>query len=215
MTSQELAAYRQQINQMKRGRTAEQKKVIDYFADLGGCLSSVMKDQDYDALVAAKVNGINFKERALNKIGLDESQVNEIEPIHFASWYHDDRKTFAKQGKDGLWRSSAYQVSWIFFSDTQVYLYQYTFHMDEDTKREATEEYFYKDITNFSSTTDTVEKMVSRSGCMSNTIIRSTVENDVFALIVPGDKLRCSMTRSDYTERAIQGMKAKLREKKL
>ena len=33
-------------------------------------------------------------------------------------------------------------------------------------------------------------------------------------LVVPGDKFYCSMEQNDYTERAIQGMKAKLREKK-
>lgn len=32
--------------------------------------------------------------------------------------------------------------------------------MDEDSKKESTEEYFYKDITNFSTSSDTVEKEI-------------------------------------------------------
>ena len=43
---------------------------------------------------------------------------------------------------------------------------------------------------------------------------RKNVDANRFAIIVPGDKFYCSMDQNDYTERAIQGMKAKLREKK-
>lgn len=124
--------------------------------------------------------------------------------------------TFNKWGKDRKWRSSAYQISWIFFSDTQVYVYQYTFNMDEDGKKESTEEYFYKDITNFSTSSDTVEKEVlEKVSCKGEaTYTRKNVDSNRFAMVVPGDKFYCSMEQSDYTERAIQGMKAKLREKK-
>ena len=164
-----------------------------------------------------KVKSLNIKEKALNKIGLDESEVNEIEPVHFEGYYYDENKTYAKWGKDRKWRSSAYQVSWIFFSDTQVYVYQYTFHMDENGKKESTEEYFYRDITNFSTSTDTVEKLVlDKVSCNGTaTYVHKDVSTSRFALVVPGDKFYCSMNQNDYTERAIQGMKAKLREKKL
>ena len=40
------------------------------------------------------------------------------------------------------------------------------------------------------------------------------VDANRFAITVPGDKFYCSLEQNDYTERAIQGMKAKLREKK-
>ena len=40
------------------------------------------------------------------------------------------------------------------------------------------------------------------------------MDRNDFAIIVPGDKFYCSMEQNDYTERVIQGMKAKLREKK-
>ena len=207
---------KQDIKRLCKGRTEEQKKVIKYFLGGGGCLSSTIKDEEYDAIVQAKIRGINFKQKALDKIGLDETQVNEIEPVHFEGYYFDEKKTYAKLGKDRKWRSSAYQISWIFFSSSQVYVYQYTFNMDEDGKKETTEEYFYKDITNFSTSTDTVEKEVLiKVSCTGNaTYNRTNVDSNRFALVVPGDKFYCSMEQNDYTERAIQGMKAKLREKK-
>ena len=208
-----------EMNQRMKGRTPEQKKVIKYFYGEGGCLSFLspgLKDEDYDAMVQAKAKSMDFRQKALNKIGLDESQVSEIEPVHFEGYWFDEKKTLARWGKDKVWRSSAYQVTWIFFSSSQIYVYQYTFNMDEDGKKESTEEYFYKDITNFSTTSDTVEKWVlDKVSCKGDAFYaRKNVDANRFAIIVPGDKFYCSMDQNDYTERAIQGMKAKLREKK-
>lgn len=211
-----MAYTKQDIKRLCKGRTEEQKQTIKYFLGSGGCMSKTWSDKEYDAAVMAKVKSMNFKKKALGKIGLDESQVNEIEPVHFEGYYFDGKNTYALYGKDHKWRSSAYQVSWIFFSDTQVYVYQYTFNMDEDGKKEATEEYFYKDITNFSTSSDTIEKEVlDKVSCNGEaTYTRKNVDSSKFALVVPGDKFLCSMEQSDYTERSIQGMKAKLREKK-
>ncbi len=212
----DAAAKQAQMKAALKGRTPDQQKVIKYFYGSAGCLQKGMSDQEYDDMLQAKLKTMDIKQKALNKIGLDESQVNEIEPVHFEGYLFDDKKAYARLGKDRLWRSSAYQVTWIFFSDSQVFVYQYTFNMDEDGKKEATEEYFYKDITNFSTSSDSVEKeVVDKVSCTGKTTyIRKSVDNDRFALIVPGDKFYCSMEQSEYTERAIQGMKAKLREKK-
>jgi hypothetical protein len=84
--------------------------------------------------------------------------------------------------------------------------------MDQDGKKEATEEYFYKDITNFSTSTDTVETPVYDKEQKKD--ILENIDSNRFALTVPGDKFYCSMEQNDYTERAIQGMKTMLREKK-
>jgi hypothetical protein len=207
--------------QVLKGRTPEQQKAIEYFCGSGGCLSSGTSDEEYEGMVMAKAKSIDFKKKALDKIGLDESEVNEVAPIHFEDYWWgdssgDNNKFEVKRGKDGVWRTTAYQITWLFFSATQVYVYQYTFHMDEDAKKERTEEYFYKDITNFSTTSDSVEKeVVDKVSCQGEASYKRTnVDTNRFALIVPGDKFYCAMKQNDYTEKAIQGMKAKLREKK-
>ncbi|OGL42980.1 MAG: hypothetical protein A2161_04655 [Candidatus Schekmanbacteria bacterium RBG_13_48_7] len=212
-----MAHTEQEIKKLCKGRTREQQAVIRYFLAGGGCLSSSISDEDYESKVMTKVNQLDSKKRALQKIGLDETEVNEIEPVHFENYFFDVKTTYAKWGKDRKWRSSAYQISWIFFSSSQLYIYQYTFHMDNDEKKEKTEEYFYKDVTSFSSTSETVEKEVlDKVSCNGQaTYSIKNVHNDLFAIVVPGDKFFCSMTQSDYSERAIQGMKAKLREKKV
>jgi hypothetical protein len=213
----DAAAKKAEMSQRLKGRTPEQQAVIKYFYGAGGCLAKGLKDEEYEAMVMAKAKSQDFKQKALSKIGLDESQVNEVAPIHFEDYLFDDgTKTFAKRGKDGIWRSSAYQITWIFFSSSQVYVYQFTFNMDEDGKKEKTEEFFYKDITNFSQTSDTVEKDVAGdTNCKGDvTYIRTNVDMNRFQLSAMGDKLYCAMQQNDYTEKAIQGMKAKLREKK-
>lgn len=199
------------VKQRIKGRSDDQVKVIRYFCNNDGCLSNRMKDEEYDQMVKERLNSMNFKQKALNKIGLDESEVQEIEPVHFEGFKYG-KNTLSRLGKDNMWRSSSYQVTWLFFSSTQVYLYQYTFNMDEDGKRESTEEYFYKDITNFSTSSDT-EETPMYDPAKKETVLKN-IDSNRFALTVPGDKFYCAMSQNEYSERAIQAMKAKLREKK-
>jgi hypothetical protein len=206
-----FAADPKELQERGKGRSAEQKQALRYFFN-DGCLQKKVSDEAYDSMVNSKIKGFNAKEKAMAKIGLDESQLKEIDPVHFEGYFFDSKKIFVKRGKDGLWRSSAYQISWLFFSSSQVYLYQYTFNMDEDGKKEATEEYFYKDITNFSTSSDTVESPYW--DVKQKKMMLENVNSNRFSLVVPGDKFYCAMEQNDYTERAIQGMKAKLREKK-
>ena len=199
----------------KQGKTPEQCKVIDYFYGGGGCLSSTMSDSEYESLVQARANSEDFKARALNKLGIDETEVNEIEPVHFEGYNFDNKSARAIQGKDLVWRSSQYQITWLFFSSTQIYVYQYTFNMDSNTVKEKTDEYFYRDVTNFSSKSDSVEKIVPKSGgCLQVSYINQNVDTSTFMIVVPGMNFTCSMSQNEYTDRAIQGMKSKLREKK-
>lgn len=195
-----------------KGRTDEQAAVIRYFCSDPKCLSKQpISDAEYDEMVLAVLRSNDYKKKALDKIGLDEDQVKEIEPVHFEGFQYD-KQSLAKQGDDGKYRSSKYQVSWLFFSSTQVYLYQNTFNMDEDGKKESTEEYFYKDITNFSTSSDTVETPFYDEETGKD--ILKNVDSNRFAITVPGDKFYCSLEQNDYTENAIRGMKSMLREKK-
>lgn len=205
------------LEEALKGRTKEQQEVIKYFYGQGGCFSKTITDAEYEAKVMNRVKSMDFKKKALEKLGLDEDQVNEVEPIHFENWRFDEKRGYAKFGEDKVWRSSIYQITWIFCSSEQVYVYQYTMNMDEDGKKEQTEEYFYRDITNFSSTSETVEKndVLLDTNCKGEAEYgRRTIDTNIFKIVVPGDKLECSMVQNDYTESAIQGLKAKLRDKK-
>lgn len=197
-----------------KGRNADQQAVIRYFANDPSCLSKKpISDAEYDQMVTNVLQSTNFKQKALNKIGLDEDQLKEIDPVQFEGYRFDKKyNPWFKMGEDGKYRSTVYQVSWLFFSSTQVYLYQYTFHMDEDGKWENTEEYFYKDVVNFNTSSMTEE--CAYYDVKQGKELLQNVNTNEFGIIVPGDKFYCALSQNSSTETAIQAMKALLREKK-
>lgn len=195
-----------------QGRNEDQIAVIRYFCNEDACLSKKpISDEEYDQMISYYLDSNDFKQRAIDKIGLDEEEINEIDPVHFEGYVYDKQSLY-KKGEDGIDRSSKYQITWIFFSATQVFLYQNTFNMDEDGKKERTEEYFYTDITNFSTISETEEVAVYNPEKECEELINK--DSTKFSLVVPGDKLFCSMQQNEYTENSIRGMKAMLREKK-
>lgn len=198
------------VRQACVGKTPEQKEVIRYFLRELDCVSSlfekVMSDDEYMAAVMAKRDSLKLKERALGKIGVDIDQVSEITPVKFEGFVF--KNAYAKRRANGNWVSSAYQISWLFFSSSQIYVSVYTFHMDEDKKTERTDEFFYKDITAFSTSSETET---------ANTLGDKKIEvtTNKFAMVVPGEKLFISMEGVPDAEATIQAMKHKLREKKV
>ena len=205
--------YAQLVAQKKaylKGASAEQKKAINYFIPETGCkgLFGGVKDEDYDAVVEAAVKASNSYKRALDKIGLDESELKEIPPV---TLYGYEDSSFSKTTASGAYRSNLYSITHLFFSSTQVYMYQIIINTMKNEKKERTEEYFYKDITNFSTSSDTIESLQFK-GCYGAPN-RISVEIQKFALIVPGDKFSCA-TYGDIDQQ-VKAMKNKLREKKM
>lgn len=193
------------MKELLSGKTQEQQQVIKYFFEMGsGCCGGTMSDENYKAMVAKVRGDSDYKQRALNKLGLDEDMVQEIPPVTFEGY--STNKSYAKRTSAGKWITSKYEIAWLFFGDEQVYLYSYAFSMDDGSKKEATNEYFYKDITSFSTASDMTESTTSKG--------KETVETHVFRMVVPGDKFICSMDATPDSENALAAMKQKLREKK-
>lgn len=200
-----------ELKKLYKDRTPEQRDAIRYFlAD--GCLSKKISDSEYDTLIRHKIDSLNLRQKALDKIGLDEDEIKEIEPVNLEGYRFDN--AYQKLGDDKKWRSSKYEVTWIFASDKQLYAYSYQFNTDEDGKRERTEEYFWKDITNFSTITETKEVGVDWDEKKGEYKSRKNIDTQDFAIVVPGDKYICAAQQSETVENAIRAMKAKLREKK-
>lgn len=193
------------VRSLCKGKTPDQQKVIEYFCRQG-CMVKTMDDAEYLSMVRAKRDSLNLRQKALNKIGLDEDEVSEIPPATFEGFIY--KNAYAKKRADGKWVSSAYQVAWLFFSSTQVYIYRHTFFMDEDGKNEGTDEFFYKDVTSFSTSSETE----TAHGLGSQ---KFEVETNKFKMVVPGDQIFVSMDGVSNSEEIIQAMKQKLREKKM
>ena len=208
-----LAMDSPEVRKRGKNRSPEQKMALRYFLN-DGIFQKKPSDQDYDALIRSMIDEKNLTnpQVALDKLGVDESEVTEVKPMFLEDYVFGDKDSYAKIGKDGQWRSSKYQVSWIFCSATHVYLYQYTFNTDEDGKKITTEEYFYKDITNFSASSDTVETPYWDK--KKKEFVLKNVDSTRFRITVPGDSIYCVMDQTEENETAVKGLKAKLREKK-
>jgi hypothetical protein len=206
---------------LKNGKSPEQKRVIDFFFSQGkegGCLSKSynLTMDEYLKLVQDKVNNLNTKAKAIEKIGLDESEISEIEPIALASFVYDDDVHIKVE--DGVAVSSQYALTWIFFSATQIYTYKYIFDTTSDNTWEFTNDFFYNDITCFSTSRFVKEKIdvVRTKGCLSSReeYVKNNYVVDKFEIIVPGTSYQFSMRYNENFDQSVQAAKAVLRAKK-
>ena len=202
-------------------RNKEQQKVFDYLTNKKqSCLLvKNMTDQEYVQYVAAQIEALKLKQKALSKLGLDESEVNEIPPVNFEDYLYEG--ALVRQTESGVFVSNIFESTWVFFSATQVFLYRYKHFLDRDKKKEQTEEYFYKDIVGLSTTSkeEKTKSVVSfkKKGCatpQTNIANNESIEQTKFCIKVPGDSLYVSMQGTSENEEVVQAMKAKLREKK-
>lgn len=194
---------KKQLQSLMQGKTNAQRIAYEYFYKEPGCLSSKPSDQDYNNLVQNRLKELNTQDRALEKLGVDIDQVNEISPVNFHG-YDLDEGPYLRQNS-GEWVTPRYEFIWVFFSDSQIYIYHCSFNMFNNGIDESTQEYFYKDVTSFKTAT------YKPKNAPQDTDIRY----EKFSIIVPGDSVSVSMTGTEENSTSIvNGMKQKLREKK-
>ena len=231
------------LNMMKRGKSADQCKCIDYLyapaeAPKKGCFASIQKKagclgnkawdmDDYINHVDSVVNQLNLRERAIAKIGLDETQISEIPPVLLNSFIYrgDDIKIKSEETNiEGIWRnvSNKYSVTWIFFSATQIYTYTYVLDTTSDNAVEYTKDFFYTDITCIRTEHEVEEKIIERKklgcGCFKKNkesqFYHANKEYDTLSITVPNDSYSFCCLTNDTIEQSIQAAKAMIREKK-
>lgn len=163
--------------------------------------SGIISDQDYDKGVASNVN--NMKAKALNKLGLDESEVQEIEPIVIDGYKFSGASRF-KKGEDNLWRTNMYEVAMLFFASNEVHCYKYAFSTTEaGAQSESTDVYFYQDIVSVS----TQSREATAQGEKTN--------YEAFVLrTAGGNALDVAIRDVDNAQRSINAMRQLLRQKK-
>lgn len=199
----ENAAY---IKSVSAGKTEEQKKVIEYFCKEEGCFSKNISDEEYLSMIRRKRDSLNLRKRGLDKVGLDEDEVKEIEPVMLEGFVYD--RAYAKKRANGSWVSSAYQVTWLFFSPSDMHIYTYTFNMDEDKKKETTDTFFYRDVVSFSTSTET-----ETAHGVNDT--KFEIDNNKFKMVVPGDKISVSMGDVEGGDDILRALKQLLKDKKM
>lgn len=224
-----MAKDSEQVKEAKERKcTSEQITAWRYFTNIepDGCLTkwNRVSDSEYDALVQKKCAelGLLTPERALKKLGLDESDLANFAPIVLQDYIPkmSTAENRYRRGEDKVIRTSNYQVTWLLCSESQVYVFQCTFSMLEDDRKDKGEEYFFKDVTNFSTTEVSDEVAIptyEKGGCGKSdkeVIVKFKLEKTKFRITVPGDKVECAMTSSPEVDANIKRLKTLLREKK-
>lgn len=171
-------------------------------------IASSPKDSDIDAELFGYLARQNLKERALEKLGLDESEVMEIEPVYFDG-YHFDNVTLVKIGKDNKARSSRGRAVYLIFTKNEVYCYTYTVSLTEHYISEDTDTYFYSDIVSVATTT---ENGTVQSGKSLKPI---SYTYDCFKLTTTGgNSMQAGLRDKSGAERSINGMRNLIKAKK-
>ena len=215
------AAKKAALTLMKKGKSKEQKKIIDFFYKEDECCGlikgSPIKFDEYINMVQARCDSFNHKQRAMEMIGLDQSQIEEIPPIVFSSFKYFGDGVEVKVD-DGDVVTTHYSVTWIFFSATQMYTYKLTFSMISDDVIEFTNDFFYTDVTCLRTQHELCEKIDLTNGCGCIPGQTNAEKNnyivDSLEIIVPGATYAFSLRNSGGVERSIQAAKAMVREKK-
>ena len=113
--------------------------------------TSKVSGDEIDRFCKAQIK--NIKPEAMEKLGLDEEDLKESEPIVVSGYNLLKNDVLYKWDyKDGILRSSEYQVTVFFFSKEQVHSFIRVFSVIKDAKFESTDEYFYRDIVSVSTT---------------------------------------------------------------
>ncbi|MBR2029612.1 MAG: hypothetical protein IJ999_01755 [Clostridia bacterium] len=167
-----------------------------------GRIKGRVKDSYIDEVIASKIKDI--KQKAMTKFGIDQDEVNEIDPISFDGFIWEGEGVVAKKGKDGIYRSNKYEIALLLFSRHEVYAYIYSFYITKANEVEKTTLYFYKDILTVS--TSTKEITLSDD---------SVIRYESFELDTAGKTLSCQLKNNDTAQRSINGLRSLIKAKKI
>lgn len=211
------------LDELLKGKSAEQVKALKFFCGVPikqGCFNKeYLTESAYMAILQAKRGQGSLRDRALQKLGVDEDQVKEIDPVCFEGFRYEYAKLEPYTAFRGSsFYASMYEVTWLFFGDEQVYVYNHAFDTTDETLSDTTQEYFYTDITAFATRSDSVQRkvwVVTKSGCSSSRESQmKNVKTELFRIVVPGEAFECAYKDDGNASKQVAAMKQKLREMK-
>lgn len=174
--------------------------------DISHAPKKVMTDEEYEKLVDEKIESMNIEQMGLEKLGLDPEQIQEIRPIVLRNKVINDYSLRVKNYKDNTIHSSTQHVTYLYFTDEQLFVYKIVFDMCCNMQDEWAKEFFYKDICDISTHT---ERNVLTDGKMK--FEYSTVSFDI---IVTNSEIGFVLDGDNENINSLMAMKQKIREKK-
>lgn len=188
---------------------ANTQKKIEKMFNGTGCLASLgaMKPGEYYNYVQDKIRSLNVEAKALKKLGIEKSEVSEVEPLIVWGFAPPKTKIENYYESEGTVLSPDVQATCMFFSDNRVYLYCYSFSTLTSAQKETADEFTYRDIVNISTIEESDEVSYGKKK-------KKTITYTLLALSVPGEKMRFGCRNDSDTERMVKAAKQKIREMK-
>ena len=167
----------------------------------------VMTDEEYEKLVDEKIETMDIAQLGLDRLGLDSDQVKEIHPIVIRDKVIDNDYSFTVYNEnDYSVHSSTQHVTYLYFTDEQLFVYKIQFDMCCNVQDEWAHEFFYKDICDIQSYT------------YKNILKFDKFEHEyssvAFSIISTNSKIGFEIDGDNENVGSIQAMKQKIREKK-
>lgn len=155
-------------------------------------------DGEIDAMYEdiAQIGG----DEAVKKLGISSKEAQRVSPLAFSgrNWAGDPAKVFMRVGKDGVLRTSNYQVSFLYPGKEALYCYAASQSLTIKSRRVKTADVFYEDVVDMS-ITETVSSSGGGGGFF--TLHLSSGASNEFAF--------------DASQRtSVEGLRTLLREKK-
>lgn len=161
-----------------------------------------LSGSEYDAIVSQMIEKLGSDAREY--LGLDASEVDEIEPIAFEGYKFIGASHTRKDEADDLWRSDLYEKVIVFFTKNEIHLYKVFLNTLTEKITETTDVLFYDDVVSVS-TKNEVEKIGNNS-----------IEYISFNLVSKGgNNVSIALNGNDNRQRSINAMRAMIKEKKI
>ena len=166
----------------------------------------LMTDAEFEQLVDAKIEAMNIAQLGLDKLGLDPDQVKEIHPIVLRDKVINKTSLTVRNKEDHSVHSSTQHVTYLYFTDEQLFVYKIQFDMCCNMQDEWASEFFYKDICDVSSYTSRNVLKVDDFEFEYSTVS--------FNIIASNSQIGFDLDGDNENVGSIQAMKQKIREKK-
>ena len=157
--------------------------------------------KDYDREVGNMMAQLSSNPREY--VGLDSSEVEEIDPITFEGYKFVGASKARKDSEDGLWRSELYEQATIFFTQNEVHIYKVFLNILTGKTTEASDVLFYDDIVSVS-TKNEIEK-----------IGKDSIEYISINLVSKGgNSMSIAIKGNEDRQKSINAMRSLIKEKK-
>lgn len=198
-------------------KTKEANKQKEWDAKFEYCRTTWYKE--YEKLLKQTIEKLDAKRRGMERIGImpekDENGKDMwiVEPFCIKGKNYDG---YYRTSGNGEYRTDGHEITWFYFDEAQVYIYNVKFKLTDPSKlKESEQQFIYKDITTVTAATASTFLKASNNADTKKDAKDETIDAEVFTLSVYGEKFTYSFTTTPEVHNSINGMKSLIRQKKL